>query len=86
MLGGGEGQPVAGFGTGGYALFGDVQIPAAPSRMRVYLDGRILAVGGVGCADNINPDDTAAGSAHCSSHDTCRRARRILRSGRTVAP
>ena len=67
VLGGGEGQPVAGFGTGGYALFGDVQIPAAPSRLRVYSDGRILAVGGVGCADNINPNNTCSRVLHAAA-------------------
>ena len=60
----GEGQPVAGFGSGGWALFGNVQSPSAPSRFRVYSDGRILAVGGTACASNINPNNT--GLTYCT--------------------
>jgi uncharacterized delta-60 repeat protein len=61
VIGGGEGQLVTGFGTGGFALFTGAQIATVPGRIRVLGDGRILAVGGVGCADNINPNNPPAG-------------------------
>ena len=49
VIGTGEGQPVPGFGSSGYALFSDVQTVAAPSAIAVLADGRILAAGGIGC-------------------------------------
>jgi uncharacterized delta-60 repeat protein len=55
VLGSGEGQPVAAFGSGGYALFSDAQITAAPARLRIRANGRIVAVGGTACATNVNP-------------------------------
>ena len=62
VIGSGEGQLVTGFGSGGYALFGDVQIATAPGRVRVLSDGRIFAAGGVGCATNFNPNAPATAS------------------------
>ena len=82
VIGSGEGQPVAGFGNGGYALFSDVPIATAPGRVRVLSDGRILAAGGIGCAANVNPNDPRRRrTARCSSPDTRRAARRMHRSG-----
>ena len=43
VLGSGEGQLVTGFGNGGYALFGDVQIATTPGRVRVLSNGQIFA-------------------------------------------
>ena len=44
-----DGQPVASFGSGGYALFGDVPIAAAFGLTAVLPDGRILVAGAEGC-------------------------------------
>ena len=49
VIGSGEGRPVAGFGSSGYALFSDVQDVAAPTGLAVLADGRILAAGGTAC-------------------------------------
>src|SRR6185369_2763562 len=50
VLGGGEGQPVASFGTGGYALVSEDPTSTTPGRIRVLSDGRIMAAEGIGCA------------------------------------
>ncbi|HTP45431.1 MAG TPA: choice-of-anchor Q domain-containing protein [Casimicrobiaceae bacterium] len=44
-----DGQPVASFGSGGYALFGDVPIAAALGLTAVLPDGRILVASAIGC-------------------------------------
>ena len=50
----GAGQPVAGFGSSGYALFSDVPTVVAPSAIAVLADGRILAAGAIGCNATSN--------------------------------
>ena len=49
VIGVGQGQPVAGFGSAGYALFSDVQTVRSPTAIAVLADGRVLAAGGVDC-------------------------------------
>ena len=61
VLGNGEGQPLAAFGSGGYALFGDEQIPSSPARVRIRSNGTIVAVGGTACATNVNPAEPSGG-------------------------
>jgi uncharacterized delta-60 repeat protein len=58
VIGTGAGQPVANFGSSGYALFSDVQTVAAPTAIAVLADGRILAAGGIGC--DPSPPSTCA--------------------------
>ena len=53
VIGTGEGQPVTGFGSGGYALFSDVQRERRRDAFACSSDGRILAAGGIGCAAHV---------------------------------
>ena len=59
VIGSGQGQPVAGFGTAGYALFNEFQGAPAPGAIAMLSGGRILAAGGRAC-------DPANATARCS--------------------
>ncbi|HEX7273417.1 MAG TPA: choice-of-anchor Q domain-containing protein [Casimicrobiaceae bacterium] len=51
---GSDGLPVASFGSGGYALFGDVPIAAAWGLIAVLPDGRILGASAIACDAQTN--------------------------------
>ena len=77
---------MTGFGNGGYALFGRRPASTAPGRIRVLSNGQILAVGGIGCATNVNPNAPDVGVLHAAARPILgeRRAGCIVRD-RTVA-
>ena len=66
VIGTGQGQPVAGFGSAGYALFNEVPLARAPGAIATLADGRILVAGGIAC-DTARGNDCALQLARYSA-------------------